>query len=90
MKKYAMNILKSEILIVKTLGEQIGYGNLMDIASVLWAGNLQRYGNSDVGAFYPAMLTQLKDDELKEEAIQNRFRKMQLYKELGIWEGDKE
>lgn len=88
MKKYAMNILKSEILIVKALGERIGYGNLMDIASILWAGNLQRYGNPDIGAFYPAILTQLQDDELKEKAIQNRFRKIQLYKKLGIWDGD--
>jgi len=90
MKKCAMNILKSEILIVKALGEQIGYGNLMEIASVLWAENLQRYGNPDIGAFYPAILTQLQDDELKEKAIQNRLRKIQLYKELGIWDSDTE
>ena len=28
---------KKEIAIVKQLGEEIGYGNLMDIASGLWA-----------------------------------------------------
>ena len=83
MKKY-----KAEILTVKALGDAIGYGNLMDIASVLWAENLQRNGEPDIGAFYPAILTQLQDDELKEEAIRNRFRKIQLYKKLGIWDGD--
>lgn len=83
MKKY-----KAEILSVKALGDAIGYGNLMNIASVLWAENLQRHGDPDIGAFYPAILTQLQDDELKEEAIRNRFRKIQLYKELGIWGGD--
>lgn len=28
---------KNEIAMVKSLGEKIGYGNLMDIASGLWA-----------------------------------------------------
>lgn len=83
MKKY-----KAEILSVKALGDAIGYGNLMDIASVLWAEDLQRHAEPDIGAFYPAILTQLKDDDLKEDAIRNRFRKIQLYKELGIWDGE--
>lgn len=80
---------KYEILHVKALGELIGYGNLMDIASVLWAEDLQRHAEPDIGAFYPVILTQIKDDELKEKIIRNRFHKIQLYKNLGIWgEGD--
>lgn len=31
---------KREILAVKRLGEEIGYGNMMDIASALWAMKL--------------------------------------------------
>lgn len=31
---------KIEILAVKRLGEEIGYGNMMDIASALWAMKL--------------------------------------------------
>ncbi|WP_303834686.1 hypothetical protein [Ruminococcus flavefaciens] len=79
-------LYKQEVLVVKSLGEKIGYGNLMDIASVLWAEDLQRHAEPDIGAFYPAILTQLKDDDLKEDAIRNRFRKIQLYKNLGIWD----
>lgn len=31
---------KNEILAVKSLGERIGYGNMMDIASALWTMKL--------------------------------------------------
>lgn len=76
---------KHEILHVKALGALIGYGNLMDIASVLWGQMLKRTGGSDSGAFYPMILSEIKDGELKEKAIQNRQQKYELYKELGIW-----
>lgn len=35
---------KQEIIAVKELGELIGYGNLMDIASALWAMKLSSDG----------------------------------------------
>ena len=35
---------KQEIIAVKELGEVIGYGNLMDIASALWAMKLSGDG----------------------------------------------
>ncbi len=35
---------KSEILEVKALGERIGYGNMMDIASALWSMKLSDDG----------------------------------------------
>lgn len=35
---------KDEILAVKALGEQIGYGNMMDIASALWSIQLSDDG----------------------------------------------
>ena len=78
-------LYKHEILHVKALGEMIGYGNLMDIASVLWAHELKRNGFSDDGAFYPTILSEMKDGELKELAISSRVRKTQIFHELGIW-----
>ena len=79
---------KYEILHVKALGELIGYGNHMDIASVLRAEDLQRHAEPDIGALYPTILTEIKDGKLKEEIIRNRFHKIQLYKNLGIWGGE--
>lgn len=35
---------KDEILAVKALGERIGYGNMMDIASALWSIKLSDDG----------------------------------------------
>ena len=35
---------KSEIIEVKALGERIGYGNIMDIASALWSMKLSDDG----------------------------------------------
>ena len=35
---------KSEILEVKSLGDRIGYGNMMDIASALWSMKLSDDG----------------------------------------------
>ena len=35
---------KSEIIEVKVLGERIGYGNMMDIASALWSMKLSDDG----------------------------------------------
>lgn len=35
---------KSEIIEVKALGERIGYGNMMDIASALWSMKLSDDG----------------------------------------------
>lgn len=85
-----IELYKNEILKVKALGEAIGYGNLMDIASVLWGHQLERNGVSDDGAFYPMILMEIKDGELKEEAVQNRCRKYEYYKKLGIWDDKNE
>lgn len=59
---------REEILAVKRLGENIGYGNMMDIASALWAICLQEnYSSPDptailkgkydaeLGAFVPTI-----------------------------------
>jgi hypothetical protein len=60
-----------EVQAVKDLGERIGYGNVMIIASALWAKNLKnKYGIEieSTGAFVPAALLQLKKRD-KEDAI---------------------
>ena len=62
-------LYRHEILHVKALGEMIGYGNLMDIASVLWAHELKRNGFPDDRAFYPTILSEMKDGELKQLGV---------------------
>ncbi len=51
---------KDEIQAVRELGEKIGYGNMMELASAMWAVKLLRdYGSSE-GAFVPTILSDLK------------------------------
>ncbi|PZT57413.1 hypothetical protein [Paenibacillus silvae] len=47
---------KAEIEAVKNLGEKIGYGNLMDIASGLWGISLEDKYGIKTGAFVPTVL----------------------------------
>jgi hypothetical protein len=49
-----------EIKLVKDLGSLIGYGNMMDIASALWAEELEKSYNITMGAFIPAVSYDLK------------------------------
>ena len=79
-------IYRHEILHVKALGEMIGYGNLMDIASVLWAEQLKRDGFPDSGASYATIIYEIKEGELKDILIEERLQKIEYYKMLGIWE----
>lgn len=79
-------IYRHEILHVKALGEMIGYGNLMDIASILWAEQLKRDGFSDSGAFYATIISEIKEGRLKDTLIEERCQKIEYYKMLGIWE----
>jgi len=45
-----------EIQEVKKLGEQIGYGNMMSIASALWRKLLRQKQHSDKGALVPMLM----------------------------------
>ncbi|MCP1185009.1 hypothetical protein [Paenibacillus sp. 1781tsa1] len=62
---------KSEIEAVKSLGEKIGYGNLMDIASALWAVSLEDKYGIKAGAFVPTVLPFInkKDRKVTEERL---------------------
>ena len=44
---------EGEYAAVKLVGEKIGYGNLMSIASALWRRDLRENGIPESGAFYP-------------------------------------
>ncbi len=76
---------KTEIYQVKSLGEKIGYGNLMDIASTLWAKDLNDRCGSESAALYPVLIRDMKDGFLKDDIIKERICKIALFKELGIW-----
>lgn len=50
----------SEILAVKELGEKIGYGNMMDIASALWSMDLTAIDGKERFGHVPTVLPYLK------------------------------
>lgn len=53
-----------EMLAVKQLGEEIGYGNMMSWASALWRKLLTDRDLPESGAFVPRILEgELSDDE---------------------------
>lgn len=60
-----------EINAVKKLGEKIGYGNLMSIASGLWSVDLQKKYGTSSGAFIPVCIYDVKkkcrDEILREQ-----------------------
>ena len=67
--------LKTEITLVKNLGEKIGYGNLMSLASALWRKKLVDDGYPkelvESSVFVPVSIDYVKDewiDEVKDSA----------------------
>jgi hypothetical protein len=52
----------NEIEEVKELGERIGYGNMMCIASALWRKSAKDKGCPISGAFVPTCLEFIKED----------------------------
>lgn len=56
---------------VKKLGNEIGYGHLMSIASALWRKRLIEMDVPESGAFIPMVQTGVKDDWLNEDEIKN-------------------
>ncbi len=53
---------KEEILLVKELGERIGYGHLMSLASALWRRSLKEKGIPEYGAFIPTVDACLEEE----------------------------
>ncbi len=71
-----------EILSVKRLGEEIGYGNLMSIASALWAVNLEEKHGITTGNFIPTMIFDIKDGEKERYAIELKHNKEEIRNQL--------
>lgn len=72
---------KKEVLYVKELGESIGYGNMMSIASALWALKLGEEHGIDTGAFIPTIPQFMLKKEGK-KAMEEQKRQMQYIKKL--------
>ena len=68
-----------EIEQVKQLGESIGYGNLMDIASTLWAIRLEKEYGITSGAFIATIPSFMLKKE-REKAVAERKAKMESFK----------
>ena len=65
-----------EIKAVKALGDAIGYGNMMDIASALWAEDLEKSYGIAVGAFVPVCLPSVEKQRRKIVAVRQEMMKI--------------
>lgn len=74
---------KRECEEVKHLGDQIGYGNMMTIASALWAKMLIDEEFGDSGAFYPTILSNMKPGDLTVYAMTKRAQYLKAFKSWG-------
>lgn len=73
---------KNEMLAVKELGEKIGYGNMMSLASSLWAIDLQdKYGLIG-GNFMPVNITAIKKSQIKRFEIELNHNKDRIRNQL--------
>ena len=68
---------------VKRLGDQIGYGNMMTIASALWAKMLIDEGWTDSGAFFPTILSNMKPGDLTVHSMSERASCLEMFKRWG-------
>lgn len=73
---------EQEIRAVKALGERIGYGNMMHIASGLWAISLEDAYGIDSGAFIPTIPLFLKKKESKRAIDAQTSMKAHIRKEI--------
>jgi hypothetical protein len=71
-----------EIRAIKALGERIGYGNIMSIASGLWAVMLEDSYGIDSGAFVPTVIPLLKEDERERVISEQAYMKAHIRHEL--------
>lgn len=69
---------KEEIQSVKRLGELIGYGNIMDIASALWALDLERKHGIKCGMHIPTVEPCLTEEgkEMAKESLDFRLSEL--------------
>ena len=65
--------MKEEMLKVKELGEEIGYGNLMSFASALWTKELSNMNHPILGAFVPRIDENLDQDDVLYDEYVNKL-----------------
>lgn len=65
---------------VRELGEKIGYGELMTVASIIWASKLIDSGLPDNGAFYPTGLFNMKDSTTTKDEVEYRKAWVEFYR----------
>ena len=63
--------IKFDVEQVKNLGEQIGYGHMMELASALWRKSLKEKGYPISGAFIPT-IGQCIEKEMSEAKINEK------------------
>ena len=57
---------EDEIAAVKLVGEKIGYGTLMYIASALWRRDMREHGYPTSGVFFPVLPDEGDPDMVRE------------------------
>lgn len=57
--------MKEDVKRVKAIGEEMGYGHLMSIASSLWRAKMVKEGYPLSGAFVPTCIPFIKKEDLK-------------------------
>lgn len=70
-----MNRNTYEAIAVKMLGEEIGYGNLMEWASALWRKELKENGIPVNGAFIPKIAELSPEQKAYDEMVERIFSK---------------
>ena len=65
---------------VKELGEAIGYGELMTLASIIWASKLIDEGLPEDGAFYATGLFNMKDSDITKGEVEYRKAWVDFYR----------
>ena len=59
----------TDVNLVKALGDEIGYGHLMSIASALWRKKLKETDVPESGAFVPTLQCAVKSDWLDKDGL---------------------
>ena len=67
---------KTDAEAVQSLGEELGWGHLMELAAALWAMDMRKDNLPDSGCFVPVCLSQV-DSAIREDAKYER--------EMYIW-----
>lgn len=75
-------LYKEEVLWTKELGEKIGYGNLMEIASALWVLEFQKRELPVDGVLVPTGVSFINDESYKISVLKQRENYIRDCKEV--------